>query len=114
MPAGKYRHRIRIESPTRTTDANGQQVTTWPGPHDPALHVWADVTVTRAAQAEHHHQQATYATAIITCRCTPDTRSVTPGMRVKISGETYEIGAAEDRELRGIEITMQATSIRAV
>lgn len=115
MPAGQYRHRIRIEAPQRTTNADGQQITSWPTAADPPLlKIWAHVQLTGADQSEHHAQQQTHAMAVMRCRCTPETRSVTPGMRVRFRDEIYEIASAEDLDFRGIEIVIRATAIRSV
>ncbi|WP_437193561.1 phage head closure protein [Planctomicrobium sp. SH527] len=115
MAAGQYRHRIRIEAPQRTTNADGQQLTTWPTETDPPyLQIWANVQLVGAEQEEHHAQQQTHAVAVIKCRWTHKTRTITPGMRVRFRGAIYEISSSEDLDFRGIEIVIRATSIRSV
>lgn len=112
MPAGKYRHRIRIEAPRRDTNAEGQQVPDWPWADDqPFAEVWAAVSV-GGEQQQVQRQQQTLIPATVQVRSSVTTRAIRPGMRFKFNGLTFNIASAEDAEGLKQEITIKATAVR--
>jgi SPP1 family predicted phage head-tail adaptor len=113
MGAGKYRHRLRIEAPTRTTNSEGQRVVTWPAATDaPYARLWGRVEQTGGSQAFDHQQQQAETVYQITLRSSPTSRAITPAMRIVMGGRTLQIGSVDDIEHRHREVVITATSKR--
>lgn len=105
MDAGKLRHRILVQSPTRTVNAFGEPVISW----TPAVAVCersASVTPLSGVELERARQVQEEVTHQVVLRGDPETRTITPADRVVFEGRFLQIVSVLDRDERGIELTL--------
>ena len=110
MPAGNYRHRVRIEEPTYTENDDGQREIGWPAlTAKPYATLWASVKQVGSGQAFDERRQTAETVYEIRTRSSAKTRAITTAFRVVFDGRYLEIGAVEETEFRGREVVIKAT-----
>lgn len=98
-PAGRYRHRVDLFKPTKTTDPKtGQSVTTW---GEPFANVAAEIisngggTSVRVSQVDITYSHTVY------IRQSNLTREINPTWRLGYKGRTFEISSIEPDDETG-------------
>lgn len=107
MRAGKLRHRVQVDEPTRTQDASGDEIIDFvPWSHETP----ADVQpLTGREKLASGGVLGSFDTRII-MRWSSDTARIDQTWRVRFSGIVYNIVSAEDLGFRHRTIEIMATS----
>lgn len=106
MAAGRFRTRVTIKEPTRTTNDAGESIVTFDTTHCVR---WAEIETGggrefMAANAVHGSLSA-----VLRMRSDSDTRQITPDMRIELSNRTWNIAAVYDKSEERKEIVIWAT-----
>lgn len=113
-PAGEYNRRIRVESPTRTTAADGQQIAGWPAlAAAPYALLWAAIETIGGDQQTQQGQQRAETRYRVFVRSSATTRGITARMRLRVrdrggTWRTLHIGSAADISFSGDDVVIEA------
>lgn len=104
MRGGKLRHRITLQSPTRTTNADGQVEQTYAT----VATVSANVTINSTGEAGEHRQQRGFWTATVVIRYSPTVAAIQQDWRFTFNGTTWNVISAVDETGEREEIVIDA------
>lgn len=106
MAAGTYRHRITLQKPVASTNADGQVENTW---QDVAT-IFARVEIRSAGEQIEHRQHRGFQQAVAVVRWSPTTTAIRQNWRFTFNAQTWNIQSAADLSGDRQEITLDAES----
>lgn len=104
MRAGRLRHRVTIQEPTRTRNERGAEVLSW---SDVAT-VWAEVRTPYGRERTVNEQTVAVLTHVVTMRFR---RDLTPGYRLRWENRVFALLATPDPDNRKVMIVCQCQEI---
>lgn len=101
MNAGRLRHRVTVQTPTRSANATGERTLTW----STVATVWAGVEPRRSVERDEASQQIAPTTYDIEMRYRSD---ITPACRLQWGGKVLNITSVINVGNRNREISVVA------